>query len=112
MADVDDHGPRWDFTRPAAELSVPEAVFEALGAASTCTIPPAGRFDSERALAIGERLLGFLASRGLDVAVTNRPAADDHDRPPADVVELNTRRRPTPRLELADHSSDDGDGAA
>lgn len=43
------------------ELTLEEAVFQALGAASVCwSESPTGEFDSERAKAIGDRLVGWI----------------------------------------------------
>lgn len=44
------------------DTPVPDAIFEALGAASVCWSTPqgAGVFDSERAAAIGNELITFL----------------------------------------------------
>lgn len=61
--------PRWDFGRRGEdtdhdqeEMNLRSAVFQALGAASACwdNLTGAGVFESDRACAIGERLLEFI----------------------------------------------------
>lgn len=52
-------------------LSLDSAVFQALGAASTCwdSLRQAGVFDSTRAKAIGDRLLEFIRTERADAAI-------------------------------------------
>lgn len=47
------------------DTPVPDAIFEALGAASVCWSTPEGSgvFNSERAAAIGDELIGFLRNK-------------------------------------------------
>lgn len=49
-------------TRPHEPLTLQEAVFQALGAASICweNIEAAGTFNSSRAKEIGEKLIAFI----------------------------------------------------
>jgi hypothetical protein len=56
------HDPMFDWT---TDTSIREAVFQALGAASTCWEHPegAGAFDRERVGRIGDELMAFLRQK-------------------------------------------------
>ena len=60
----------FDFTKNSNdELTIDEAVFQAIGAASVCweNMEGAGIFDSDRAKDIGDKLLAFIELKATEI---------------------------------------------